>query len=339
MGGDQDDRDDQDSHGDHGDSAARVGTVGDPSESGETRLVWNPFLGEFVGQAPGRMRRREQTAECPFCADLTSGRVPPGTQAWIRPNDFPAVRPPIGECHILIYSADHHRSFADLSVVEALRVFGLWRQIYAELAPRYPAVMTWETSGAEIGQTQFHPHGQTYAISVVPDMLARELAAVERAAVERAACPFCAERGDEERGQRRVVFAGAHWTAFVPHYARYPYQLRVTPRRHVPNVAAIDGEGAETETEAEAEELMALLPRLVRAYHRVFQAPMPYMLALHQLADERFHFHIELLPVGRAPDKLKLAASSEMAWGFWMNDSFPEAKAAELRSALAEEHA
>lgn len=308
------------------DTGAGIGTVGVP----ETRLVWNPFLGEFVGQAPGRMQRREQTAECPFCADLTTGRAPPDAQAWIRPNDFPALQPPAGECRILIYSAEHHRSFADLSVAEALRVLGLWRQVYRELSPRYQTVMTWETSGAEIGQTQFHPHGQTYALSIVPEMLQRELAAIERAMAENAACPFCAEREAEEAGPR-VVHTGAHWTAFVPPYARYPYQVRVTARRHVSSVDAIAGEGPE------AEELMDLLPRLVRAYHRVFEAPMPYMLALHQLADARFHFHIELLPVGRAPGKLKLPASGEMAWGFWMNDSFPEAKAAELRVALAKE--
>jgi UDPglucose--hexose-1-phosphate uridylyltransferase len=82
-------------------------------------------------------------------------------------------------------------------------------------------------------------------------------------------------------------------------------------------------------------ELAALLPRLIQVYNQVFAGPMPYMLAVHQLADERFHLHIELLPVGRAPGKLKLAASSEMAWGFWLNDALPEAAAAELRALYA----
>lgn len=331
MGGDRVGQADQ---GDQAMSASAVGRDTSASAYGpggaETRLVWNPFLGEFTGQAPGRMQRREQTAECPFCADLITGRVPPDAQAWIRPNDFPALQPPAGECRILIYSADHDRSFAGLSVAEGLRVLGLWREVYRELAPRYETVMTWETSGAEIGQTQFHPHGQTYAVSIVPEMLQRELAAVERAAAEGEPCPFCAEREAEERGPH-MVHGGAHWTAFVPPYARYPYQVRVTPRRHVPSVDAI------AEAGPEAEELMDLLTRLIRAYGRVFSAPMPYMLALHQFSDARFHFHVELLPVGRAPGKLKLAASGEMAWGFWMNDSFPEAKAAELRAALAEE--
>ena len=79
-------------------------------------------------------------------------------------------------------------------------------------------------------------------------------------------------------------------------------------------------------------ELAALLPRLIRMYNAVFAGPMPYMLAVHQLADERYHLHIELLPVGRAPGKLKLAASSETAWGFWLNDALPEVAAAQLRA-------
>jgi len=90
--------------------------AGDSSDSDEpeTRLVWNPLLREYLAQSPGRMYRREATSDCPFCEDLTSGRVPPGTQAWVRPNDFPALRPPVGECFVLIYSADHDRTFAGL---------------------------------------------------------------------------------------------------------------------------------------------------------------------------------------------------------------------------------
>ena len=292
------------------------------------RLVWNPFLAEFTGQSPARMRRRELSADCAFCADLTSGRVAPGSQTWARPNDFPAFTPPTGECLILIYSPDHHRSFADLSVGEVMGIVALWQRVYAELSPRYPCVMTWETSGEEIGQTQRHPHGQTYAIRELPDVLVRERAAIELAEREGLGCPFCAEAGAESNGPR-VVHAGEHWVGFVPPYARYPYQVRLTPRRHVPAVT-----GFQTDADA-ARELSSTLLRLVRAYSAAYQAPMPYMLGLHQLDDPRFHFHIELLPVGRAPGKLKLAASSEMAWGFWMNDSFPEEKAAELRELLS----
>ena len=307
------------------------------------RLVWNSLWSEFTAQAPGRMQRREGTPECPFCADLTSGRVGPQTQAWIRPNDFPAFSPPTGECSILIYSREHDRRFSDLTVDETLRVIELWRRVYDDLAPRYACVMTWETSGAEIGQTQRHPHGQTYAISAIPELLQREMEAVLQAERKRLPCPFCASLVQEDGGPR-CVFSGEWWVAFVPPWARYPYQTQVIPRRHFSAMSGLalaeetSEDGADGEDGA-ARELAALLPRLIRAYDHVMQGPMPYMLALHQLADARYHFHIELLPVGRAPGKLKLAASSEMAWGFWLNDSLPEVKAAELRALLRDDRA
>ncbi len=312
----------------HPRDAADPSVSPDESQSKAARLVWNPFLAEYTGQAPARMRRRELSDQCPFCADLTSGRVPPDAQAWIRPNDFPAFQPPAGECLILIYSAEHDRLFSDLSIADVQRVIGLWQRVYTDLATRYACVMSWETSGAEIGQTQFHPHGQTYALSVLPDVLVRERSSVERAEADGRGCPFCEESRAEQKGPR-VVLDGAYWLGFIPIYARYPYQVRLVPRQHFSSVTGFPPDGPA------ANELAAMLLRLIRVYNRAYQAPMPYMLALHQLEDERFHFHIELLPVGRAPGKLKYAASSEMAWGFWMNDSFPEVKAAELRDLLA----
>jgi UDPglucose--hexose-1-phosphate uridylyltransferase len=299
-------------------------------DTGSTsRLVWNPFLGAYLAQSPARMQRRELTSECPFCADLTSERVAPGMQAWIRPNDFPPLRPPQGEAYILIYSADHHQTFAGLDVAGVVRVIDLWRRIYADLSALYPCVMTWETAGEAIGQTQRHPHGQTYGLSVLPDVMVREMEAVERSERNGAGCPFCAELRAEVEGPR-VVLSGASLLAFVPSYARYPYQVHILPHKHFSSVSGVDDE-------AETEELARTLLCVIRAYNRVFEAPMPYMLALHQFADPRYHFHIELLPVGRAPGKLKLAASSEAAWGFWLNDALPEAKAAELRAAIAED--
>jgi UDPglucose--hexose-1-phosphate uridylyltransferase len=296
--------------------------------SSTARLVWNPFLDRYLAQSPARMERRELTEVCPFCADLSSGRVALGTRAWIRPNDFPPLRPPQGEAYILIYSADHRQTFASLDVAGVARVIGLWRQVYGDLSTRYPCVMTWETAGEAIGQTQRHPHGQTYGLSILPETIVRELSAVERAEREGAGCPFCSELRVEAQGPR-LVLAGARWLAFVPAYARYPYQVHILPREHFATIGGVD-------SEAQTEELARTLLRVICAYNHVFEAPMPYMLALHQLADPRYHFHIELLPVGRAPHKLKLAASSESAWGFWLNDSLPEVKAAELRAAIAE---
>ena len=88
----------------------------------------------------------------------------------------------------------------------------------------------------------------------------------------------------------------------------------------------------------ELRDFAALLLQVVRGFNGLFDgamAPMPYLLGIHQLADERFHLHVEILAIGRAPGKLKYAASSESVWGLWTNDSSPVQKAQELREAIA----
>jgi UDPglucose--hexose-1-phosphate uridylyltransferase len=292
-------------------------------------LIWNPILRQHLVNAPHRMSRREGTTSCPFCADITEGRVSPETQAWLHPNDFPPLLPPVGEAYVVIYSRDHDRTFTELSVDEVTVVAKLWRDLYRDLASRYPTVMIFENSGTAIGQTQFHPHGQTFGVSVVPPFLEREMETVALDDEQGRGCPFCRVR-DELMGGDYEVAANETWQAFLPPYVRYPYETHLYLRRHAANLGLL--------TDGELRDLADLLLRVIRGYNALddgAMAPMPYLLGLHQLADERFHLHVEILAIGRAPGKLKYAASSESIWYMWTNDSAPLAKAAEIRDAIA----
>ncbi len=294
-----------------------------------TAFVWNPILRQYLINAPNRMNRREGVTSCPFCDDITSGRVAAGTQVWLHPNDFPPVKPPTGEAYVVIYSPDHERSFPRLSVDEVYMVAQLWRDLYRDLSSRYATVMIFENSGEAIGQTQRHPHGQAYGLAVVPPTLEREMETVRLADEAGDGCPFCRQR-EELTDQHFEVVANATWQAFLPSYVRYPYETHLYPRRHVANLAMMGDE--------ELRDLAALLLDVVHGYNTLSDgamAPMPYLLGLHQLADERFHLHVEIQAIGRAPGKLKYAASSEALWGMWSNDSAPVAKAEELRTAIA----
>src|SRR5258707_182358 len=117
-----------------------------------TPFVWNPILRQYLVNAPKRMNRREGTTECPFCADITSGKVAPDRRVWLHPNDFPPLLPPTGEAYVVIYSRDHNRKFTQLSVDEVSEVARLWRDLYRDLASRYAAVMIFETSSVARGQ-------------------------------------------------------------------------------------------------------------------------------------------------------------------------------------------
>jgi UDPglucose--hexose-1-phosphate uridylyltransferase len=296
----------------------------------ETPLIWNPILRQYLVNAPHRMNRREGTSSCPFCADITEGRVGPETQVWLHPNDFPPLRPPVGEAYVVIYDREHNRTFTQLTVDEVHAVTRLWRDLYRDLASRYAAVMIFENSGEAIGQTQHHPHGQAFGVSVIPPILERELETVVQESAAGRGCPFCHVR-EELAGSAYQVAANASWQAILPPYVRYPYETHLYAQRHIANLALME--------DHELRDLAALLLQVIRGYNALFggaMAPMPYLLGLHQLADERFHLHVEILAIGRAPGKLKYAASSESIWGMWTNDSSPLQKAQELRTAIAQ---
>ena len=293
-----------------------------------TPFVWNPILRQYLLNAPHRMNRREGTNACPFCDDITSRRVAPDTRVWLHPNDFPPVLPPAGEAYVVIYSQDHDRSFTQLSVDEVYEVARLWRDLYRDLATRYASVMIFENSGEAIGQTQRHPHGQAYGLAKLPPLLERELETVMQEDEAGRGCPFCRVQA-ELTAQHFEIAANETWQAFLPPYAHYPYEAHLYPRRHSANLAGM--------CDDELRDLAALLLDAIRGYnalHDGAMAPMPYMLGIHQLEDERFHLHIEILAVGRAPGKLKYAASSESLWGLWTNDSSPAEKARELSLAI-----
>ena len=47
----------------------------------QTSLIWNPILRQYLVNAPHRMHRREGAAACPFCADITEGKVGTDTRS------------------------------------------------------------------------------------------------------------------------------------------------------------------------------------------------------------------------------------------------------------------
>ena len=302
-------------------------------EQRATPLIWNPILRQYLVNATHRMNRREGTNECPFCADITSGRVSPDTKVWLHPNDFPPLQAPVGEAYVVIYSREHQRTFTQLSVDDVHAVTRLWRDLYLDVASRYPTVMIFENSGEAIGQTQHHPHGQAYGVSVIPPTLERELETVVEEDEAGRGCPFCRVRTELDDGPHQVT-ANTTWQAFLPPYVRYPYETHLYPRRHVANLALMQ--------DNELRDLAAILLQVINGFNALFDgamAPMPYLMGLHQLADERFHCHIEIQAIGRAPGKLKFAASSEALWSLWTNDSSPVQKAEELRTAIAKKEA
>jgi UDPglucose--hexose-1-phosphate uridylyltransferase len=236
---------------------------------------------------------------------------------------------------VVVFSPDHGTSFADLSPAQAGTVMAAWTDRTAELSrlPGVSQVYCFENRGAEIGVTLSHPHGQIYAYPYVTPRTDRMLQSCARYRAQTGGNLFDDLIAAELAAADRIVAAGSHWVAFVPHAAHWPYEVHVYPRRRVPDLPAL-GQDARAE-------FCELYLDLLRRFDRLFDQPAPYVSAWHQapvrartaLAGtvDDFALHLELFTVRRAPGKLKYLAGSESGMGAFATDVAPEAAAKRLR--------
>ena len=311
-----------------------------------TELRWNPTAGEWVSTASHRQHRPQMPSDwCPFCPG--SGRVPDDYDVYIYPNDFPAfsIPPPEpaiegddfyrversrGRCDVVLYHPDHNTSLPQLPLEHLVKLVKLWRSRFIELKrmPGIRYVLIFENKGAVIGVTMPHPHGQIYAFPFIPPRLEKEVSAARAHYWAHGRCVFCEVLKRERRDGRRIVAENSAFTAVIPFYARWPYEVHIFSRRHL---------GALDEFRpAEEKALAEILKWVTQKYDNLFGFSFPYMMLLHQAPvrgkHPYFHFHIEFYPPHRSKDKLKYLASVETCGGSFLNDSLAEDKAAELRA-------
>lgn len=330
-----------------------------PPANSASQLRYEPFLDTWVIYASHRQDRSylPSAQNCPLCpstADHLTEIPAADYEVVVFENRFPALsaspanavdtvshpgtgglgellpeRPAAGRCEVVCYTSDHDASFAELSRERVELVLAALIDRTAELSalPGVDQVFCFENRGREIGVTQPHPHGQIYAYPFVTPRTDRALASA-RAYYRRTARNLfddvlAAERADGSR----VVRETEHWTAFVPHAARWPYEIHLYPNRRVPDLASLGPE--------ERSELGDVELDIFGRFARLFAEPAPYIAGWHQapVRDGRqlFALHLELFTSRRASDKLKYLAGSESAMDAFASDVIPEAAAARLR--------
>ena len=275
----------------------------------------DPLTGVATVVVAGRQHRplTDVPDRCPFCPGGLEAPEPYDAR-WF-PNRWPPL--PDGRCEVVLYTPDHDASFWSLGIDGARRVIDLWTERTAALGarPDVASVLVFENRGAEVGATVAHPHGQIYAFDVVPDAVASEFAGP--------ACALCIAPAEEH-----VVVRHGTWQAWVPPAAAWPYELRIAPRDHVPDLP---------EARPSANDFAAVLVDALARLDRLFDAPMPYMLWVHQRPTDgggwpAAHLHVHVAPVLRAPATPRFVAAGELGSGVFFNPVDPSTAAAALRS-------
>ena len=247
-------------------------------------------------------------------------------------SDLFPVRPSQGVCEVVVYSSNHNSTLAQASVLHIERLIRVWTDRFTELGAldfvKY--VFIFENKGTAIGVTLTHPHGQIYAYPFVPPVIGRELEQSRLHWQKTQRCLLCDIVSEELRFEARVVAQNNSFVAYVPFFARWPYELHVSAKRHLQALTDLSS--------AERWDLASLLKIVLVAFDRLFNLSLPYMMVIHQRpcdgpAYDDFHFHIEVCtPPLRTATKLKYLAGSESGAGTFINDRLPEESAAALRT-------
>lgn len=239
--------------------------------------------------------------------------------------------PASGVARVVCYHPRHDLSLGRLGASGMLRLIRCWASQYEELGarPEVNHVLIFENRGQAVGVSNPHPHCQIYATNFVFTTIQNEavFSADYHAQTGRSLL------GDmmrfEQDDGRRIITQKKTAMAFVPYSARWAYECYVAPLRPVQRLAEL--------TTAERSDLAEALGEVLVRYDNLWQMPFPYVMVLHHApTDGRdhpgFHFHIELHPPLRKPNLLKHLAGPEIGGGSFLSDTWPEDKAAELRS-------
>jgi UDPglucose--hexose-1-phosphate uridylyltransferase len=320
--------------------------------AGEFQRRWNPLRQEWVLVAAGRQGRTFLPAQdaCPLCAsnDGHSSEVPASSfEIAVFDNRFPAMvsgnnrgpgpdaekdgpQPGGGVCEVVVYTDRHDDSFGSLEKCRLHQLVEVWTDRYQDLGSRSDVgyVYIFENRGEAVGVTLHHPHGQIYGYPFIPPVAETELRAGRAHIRATRGCLQCQLVQSEVDAEERLLFVEGGFAAYVPNYARWPYEVHVAPIGHVG--ALPDLLSPERGTFGEA------LQRVARAYDRLFDLPMPYMMAMHQRPTDgrshpEAHLHVEFYPVLRMAGRLKYLAGGECGAGTFVSDGLPEEKAAEVR--------
>jgi len=327
-----------------------------PQATTTSQIRWNPLFRDYSAIAGHRQSRTYKPPAdlCPLdpSRDGKHTEVPADDyEVVVFENRFPSFslgsadtvplvdHPPFrsgpgaGRCEVVCFSSDHESSFSQLPLEQVETVIGAWIDRTRALSEHdsIDYVFCFENRGEEIGVTLSHPHGQIYGYPFVPPRFYRMAEALERHRHRTGACLQCELLEAELNDGTRIVTQSERWVAYVPFAARWPYEVRIVPRRHVPDLPALDGD--------EITDLAELYVTVLRAFDGLFETPTPYIAGWQQApvrqAREAWHLGAEIFTIRRAEGKLKYLAGSESGAAVWINDIAPENAAERLRDALA----
>jgi UDPglucose--hexose-1-phosphate uridylyltransferase len=276
----------------------------DPTEHPHRR--YNPLTSEWVTVSPHRAKRPWQgkienpppedlpshDPDCYLCPGniRTSGIQNPVYQhTFVFTNDFSAILPDTpekkdrsgmlqlenlrGTCRVICFSPYHNLSLPEMDQEEVRLVIDVWAGQTAELGLTYPWVQVFENKGQIMGSSMPHPHGQIWALDVLPNEPFKENLNQLRYYKEHGKTLLLSYGEVESQAAVRTVLENEDWLVMVPYWAIWPFETLLLPKRHIPRLPDLN--------DAERNSLAHILKGLLTKYDNLFKTSFPYSMGWH----------------------------------------------------------
>ncbi len=310
------------------------------------------------GKRPSDFKKVEvandDASNCPFCQGHESMTPPEtlsfrtaGTEAnspgwWIRiiPDKVPILIPEgdsnregigmfdamnsIGVHEMVIEAPDHNTTISNATPTQMKEIIWAYKQRFLELKknPRYKHLMIVKNSGAGLSALS-HSHSHIIATPIIPKRIEEELEGTREYFHYHDRCLICDIVKQESKSKSRLVFEDDNFIVFCPFASRFPFEMEIAPKAHLPFFEMIENEMVPVfanTLQLALRKLETLLPG------------QPYNFILHTSPcsdsyKDFYHWHIEIIP------KLTKTAGFEWGSGFYINPTPPEDAAEALRNA------
>ena len=181
-----------------------------------------------------------------------------------------------GSCRVVCFSPRHDLTLPELESSAVTDVIATWVEQTSGLSRKdfIKSVQVFENKGALMGCSNPHPHSQIWAQSQLPNEIAKELATQSAYWAEHNRQMLLDYAAEERRQGERIVFENESFTALVPFWAVWPFEILLIARRAIPYLPDL--------TSSEYVALAEVLQQITTRYDNLFEISFPYSMGFHQ---------------------------------------------------------
>lgn len=327
---------------------------------------YNPLTGEWVLVSPHRTKRPwlgqvekvpppdlpEYDSSCYLCpGNSRKGGVqnPEYKTTFAFDNDFAALLTPeetpdlslkeddlflaeseTGVCRVICFSPKHNLTLPEMEVTDIRAVVDTWTQETVNLAQRdnIQYVQVFENKGAVMGCSNPHPHSQVWATSHIPNEPMIETYNQQKYREDHNSCMLCDYLEKERAARERIVVENDDFTALVPFWATWPFEILLIANKHVLDMPSL--------SDLQKSGLADIIQQITIKYDNLFETSFPYSMGFHGQpydgkAHPEWHFHAHYYPpLLRSATVKKFMVGFEML-GMPQRDLTAESAASRLR--------